>query len=245
MFVSWNVLTDPVLTKLDLVVYVTVVRSTACTVQQVCRATELEESLADESLGRLVMQGHLAEGKHVYRVVTRFDASLPYLRSDQTLKLSEKSKNSPHIAGRKEIATQPSTPIDSAKLSWSHAAKAAINDNKSGQWTPLGLMGLFHNNWKRLYTVDYPSRNSFKMDLAEMEALCQHFGADLVQWFIRALFSPEMAWVKSKRLDFLWKHDVVTRHVLGIAMALRGIHESKPEYKPTQAGVIHDPLRRG
>jgi hypothetical protein len=112
---------------------------------------------------------------------------------------------------------------------------------------------LFHEKYQAHYSIVYRSNNQ-DADYRHIELMVQHAGGlsedhtyIRAVWFIEALFSKHMAWVKSKTLDFLSSADKVSRFIAPAAQLLSEEQVHKAEWQPQsapQAGVVFDPTKR-
>jgi hypothetical protein len=224
MHIEWSVLTDTTLTRGDLVVYAACSCAQKITVRTVARHTGLGDQPVYASLRKLVDKGHIrSETLRPRRFILRA------LSSDQR-------------SDQRDLRSESSTTRYKGRMpDWELAENAAAK----GDTSALALMGLFHRHWHTMYGLEYKSKQSFKADLAEVQILINRFGFDLVRAGVDALYSDHLKWLVPRRLDFMFDHDRALRHIFPVAKTMQLVNDSRPEWKPASAGVLHDPLQRG
>jgi hypothetical protein len=233
----WRMLVDSRLTRTDLLVYAASRRRLTTTAGTLAETVGLTEEVTARCLGRLHRFGYLrrAGQTRLTALTVRFLPDRMPIRSSSNKEDHIENKNSLEVSFNR-----------SGRLDFTD--KAIERDKATGSWTPLGLLGHFYQQWRKSYGIDYIGR-SRREDLRNVELLVRNVGNNprLAYFCIEAFFSPEMAWVKSKTLDFMSDPSRLTRFVVPVATSIQQLRDKKPEWRsdaPVTGGVLHDPTRR-
>jgi uncharacterized protein YdaU (DUF1376 family) len=118
---------------------------------------------------------------------------------------------------------------------------ALVQAQASGTWSTLGLVGLFHSLYKQALSIEY-RHGGRATEFECVETLVAATGTEMAEWCIRALFAPDMDWVKNKGLEFFTPSNISGR-VIGVAKQLKHKKATNGEWKrgKQKLGVISSP----
>lgn len=261
MNIPWKMLADHRLTRFDLLVYATIQLTSPSSIKLLVNATMSSKTQVLLSLDRLVKSGRIRAINETYTVTLRKRSTLtrsialtraragsgdpdPEIQKDpeDQIKIMIPQKESVGVVLTRADSRCP--PEDGRARSVRTKATESLQLAEASEiWDDYSLLGLFYKLYETEIGSSYTMISSnARVDLAHVKVLVSVLGS-LAIFAIRAFFSPNLTWIRNKRLDF-FSSENVERFIRPVAYAMSQTDKRKPEWSnghSSEGGLLHVP----